>query len=196
MNKDGFYALRIHPIVFMGVVTIVCVSILSALYLSTQDRVEANELFFLRRSVLDAAGISHDGTVDGVQDLYETSVIETDGKYRIEGDGNAPVTVVERTGPGLWGPITIMIGFSSPEVLSGISIVSQNETPGLGARIEEPWFTAQFAGKTGPFILVEEGTSDDTNEIDAITGATRTSRYFRDIVNVAVSNGPSIYGGQ
>ncbi len=196
MKKDGIYATRIHPIVFMAVVTVICVTILSALYLSTQERVEENELFFLRRSVLDAARISHDGSVDSVQSLYESSVSESGETYRISKDGSDPITVVQRTGPGLWGPITVMIGFSSPDMLSGISIVSQNETPGLGARIEEPWFTAQFAGKSGPFTLVEEGTSDADGEVDAITGATRTSRYFRDIVNRAVSDGQSIYGGE
>ncbi len=196
MNKDGFYATRIHPIVFMAVVTIVCVAILSALYLSTQERVIENELFFTRRSVINAAGLTNDGSVNAVQELYESSVTETDGKYEIEtGNGNE-VTVVQRTGPGLWGPITVMIGFSSPDMISGISIVSQSETPGLGARIEEPWFTSQFAGKQGPFTLVDEGTSDAPDEVDGITGATRTSRYFRDIVNAAVKEGKTIYGGE
>ena len=53
MNKDGFYALRVHPIIFMAIITILCIVITSALYLFTADRVESNELFFLRRSVLD-----------------------------------------------------------------------------------------------------------------------------------------------
>ena len=78
----------------------------------------------------------------------------------------------------------MMVGFEeNMSKLSGVAIVSQNETPGLGARIEEPWFTAQFAGKQGPFRLVEEGTAAAPDEIDAITGATRTSESFRNIMN-------------
>ncbi len=195
MKKDGIYALRIHPIVFMAAVTIVCVAILSALYLTTEERVKSNELFFLRRSVLDAAGISHDGGVASVEELYTSSVTEEEQRYIVSDESGEKIAVVEQTGPGLWGPITIMVGFSSPQTLSGVSIVSQNETPGLGARIEEDWFTSQFSDKSGPFTLVEEGTSDAPDEIDGITGATRTSRYFRDIINRAVGNGETIYGG-
>ena len=193
MNKDGFYALRVHPIIFMAVVTIACILITSALYLFTSDRVESNDLFFLRRSVLDAAAIEHDGTPVSVEETYMSLVTEEEDKYIIKDESDEPTVVVEKTGAGLWGPITIMVGFTNPSTLSGVSIVSQNETPGLGARIEEPWFTSQFAGKSGPFRLVEEGTSDSDEEIDAITGATRTSEAFRNIINSAVNDGSTIY---
>jgi Na+-transporting NADH:ubiquinone oxidoreductase subunit C len=90
-----------------------------------------------------------------------------------------------------------MVGFTEDATtLSGVSIVSQNETPGLGARIEEAWFTDQFADRQGPFTMVEEGTSDAPNEIDAITGATRTSEAFRNIINRAVADSDTIARGQ
>ncbi|MDC7247778.1 MAG: FMN-binding protein [Sphaerochaetaceae bacterium] len=193
MNKDGFYALRVHPVVFMALVTIVCILITSALFLSTSERVESNELFFLRRSVLDAASIEHDGTVGGVEQAYMKYVKEEGEKYIITYTDGTNATVVERTGAGLWGPITIVVGFVDESTLSGVSILSQNETPGLGARIEEPWFTAQFSGKSGPFTFVEEGTASADDEIDSITGATRTSQAFRTIINSVIDDGPTIY---
>jgi len=193
MNKDGFYALRVHPIIFMAIVTIACILITSALYLFTSDRVESNDLFFLRRSVLDAAAIDHDGTPVSVEETYTSLVTEEEDRYIIKDESGETTAVVEKTAAGLWGPITIMVGFTNPSTLSGVAIVSQNETPGLGARIEEPWFTSQFTGKSGPFRLVEEGTSDSDDEIDAITGATRTSEAFRNIINSAVNDGSTIY---
>ncbi len=193
MNKDGFYALRVHPVVFMALVTIVCILITSALFLSTSERVESNELFFLRRSVLDAASIEHDGTVGGVEQAYMKYVKEEGEKYIVTYTDGTNATVVERTGAGLWGPITIVVGFVDESTLSGVSILSQNETPGLGARIEEPWFTAQFSGKSGPFTFVEEGTASADDEIDSITGATRTSQAFRTIINSVIDDGPTIY---
>ncbi len=193
MNKDGFYALRIHPIIFMAIITIFCIVVTSALYLFTADRVESNELFFLRRSVLDAAAISHDGSLSAVEETYTSLVTQEENRYIIKDESGETTAVVEKTGAGLWGPITIMVGFTGPSTLSGVAILSQNETPGLGARIEEPWFTSQFAGKSGPFRLVEEGTSDSDDEIDSITGATRTSVAFRDILNSVVKDGSTIY---
>ena len=51
-------------------------------------------------------------------------------------------------------------------------------------RISEDWFRSQFAGKTGPFVLVPEGTrSTSPEEMDAITGATVTSKAVRDMMN-------------
>jgi electron transport complex protein RnfG len=57
--------------------------------------------------------------------------------------------------------------------------LSQQETPGLGARIvevrpggEKPWFTSQFEGKSGDELRLKK----DGGGIDAITGATISSR--------------------
>ena len=96
MNKDGFYALRVHPIIFMAVVTIACILITSALYLFTSDRVESNDLFFLRRSVLDAAAIEHDGTPVSVEETYMSLVTEEEDKYIIKDESDEPTVVVEK----------------------------------------------------------------------------------------------------
>lgn len=197
MKTQSFYSKRIHPLVIMALVTIACILVTASLHLSTIERVQTNEQFFLYRSVLDAAGIEHDGQPASVAALFQDQVSEDAGIYHAETANGDKRHVIEITGPGLWGPITIMIGFEDDlKTISGVSIVSQNETPGLGARIEEPWFTAQFAGKQGPFTIVEEGTADTPSEVDAITGATRTSESFRNIVNRAVADSDTISRGQ
>jgi len=170
MKKESFYAKRIYPLLFMLIITSICISITAGLHLLTQDRVAANESLFLRKTVLEAAGIDYPDNFMAVSELYESSVSEHNGIYSVTtGDGES-VFVLPFSGPGLWGPIHIMVGFnSSLDALTGIGIFSQNETPGLGARIEELWFKKQFAGKWGPFTLVEEGTADLQNEIDGIT---------------------------
>jgi len=181
----------------MALITIACILVTASLHLSTLERVKTNEQFFLWRSVLDAAGVSHDGQPSSVASLYQDGVVEKEGVYTVEKPDGSLRYVREITGPGLWGPITVMVGFEENlKTLSGVSIVSQNETPGLGARIEEPWFTAQFAGKQGPFRIVEEGTSDAPDEVDAITGATRTSEAFRNIMNRATAESDTISRGQ
>lgn len=197
MKTQNFYMRRIHPLVFMAVVTIICILLTASLHLSTFDRVKNNEQFFLRRSILDAAAIEHDGQPGTVATLYQDSVTETNGVYQVKGSDGTMRYVSQLTGPGLWGPITIMAGFAEDhKTLTGVSIVSQNETPGLGARIEEPWFTRQFVGKQGPFRRVEEGTADSPEEMDGITGATRTSESFKNIMNRAITESATKSGGQ
>lgn len=192
-NNESFSSKRIYPLVFMLAVTVACILLTAGLYLGTKAKADANELSFARKAVLDAAGIGYTPTQAGIEQAYLANIKESQGYYEtISGDTRY---VIELEGPGLWGTITIMAGFESDlTTFSGLAIVSQNETPGLGARIEEPWFTAQFKGKQAPFVLVEEGTADSTDEVDSITGATRTSEYFRNLANGAAAEAVRIIG--
>jgi Na+-transporting NADH:ubiquinone oxidoreductase subunit C len=95
-------------------------------------------------------------------------------------------------GPGFWGPIFGMVAVnpSGTEIL-GVAFYRHSETPGLGARITEDWFTKQFRGlplrpeeaKKKIFYLKSAGTSQAGNELDAVTGATGTSRAVEAFLN-------------
>jgi Na+-transporting NADH:ubiquinone oxidoreductase subunit C len=200
MNKEGFFFLRIFPLVFMLLVTIVCISVVTGLYLSTKDLVTANENLYLRRTVLRAANVDFSDDFAEINRLYEqrVSLESTDERtvYLVERQDGSTSYVMPIIGPGLWGPIEVMVGFTEGfSQLTGIGILSQNETPGLGARIEEDWYQSQFTGKEGPFTMVEEDAAADESEINAITGATRTSVFMLDIMNRAVEIGPDVLGG-
>ncbi|MFN2351869.1 MAG: FMN-binding protein, partial [Kiritimatiellia bacterium] len=75
----------------------------------------------------------------------------------------------------------------------GLEIISHNETPGLGGRIDEPWFKQQLRGEQIMDGSVEvagagDGDSDyDNGKIDAITGATRTSDSMQVILDRELS---------
>ena len=197
MKKESFYSQRVYPLVFMLIVTIGCISIVTGLHLSTKGRVDANENLFLRTTVLEAADVAIPEDFMEVNSLYERIVEETGDFYRVNRPDGSVSYVVPAEGPGLWGIIKLMVGFTeSLDELTGIGIFSQNETPGLGARIEEEWYRTQFTGKKGPFTLVDEGTGDSPNEIDAITGATRTSRGMLSILNRAYVDGPALVRGE
>ncbi|HCU30682.1 MAG: FMN-binding protein [Sphaerochaeta sp.] len=194
--QKTFYKDRIYPLLFMFLITFFCILLTAGIHLATQDRANANELSFTRKAVLDAAGITYVNTTAGIEEAYLKRVEEADGYFTTSGsDGKRFIIPLE--GPGLWGTISIMVGFEEDlQTFTGVAIVSQNETPGLGARIEEPWFTDQFRGKRPPFTLVEEGTATASNEVDAITGATRTSEYFRNLANQAADAAKRIVRGE
>ena len=90
---------------------------------------------------------------------------------------------VEPTGFG--GKISMMVGVSTDGEICGVKITSMNETPGLGAKANDTWL-AQFKGKNGDISVIKSGTAKD-NEINAISGATITSKAVSDGVNIAVS---------
>jgi len=71
---------------------------------------------------------------------------------------------------GYGGPIRMAVGIGKDGEAKGISIISHNETPGLGANVEKEEFLGQFIGKaiSDPLEVGED--------IQAITGATITSK--------------------
>ena len=204
MKGQVIFRERIFPVLFMLLLTVVFIGVVSAIYLSTRDLVMLNESLFLKKALLYAADIPIPETSAETEALYTARIREvtgqdgTTGYYEIlTGDGSIAGYALITSGPGLWGEIQAVLAFEKDlETLKGLEFTRQNETPGLGARISEAWFKEQFRGKKGPFVLVPEGEAAAVNEIDAITGATRTSAAVRGILNSAVEVAESrIRGG-
>jgi Na+-transporting NADH:ubiquinone oxidoreductase subunit C len=89
-------------------------------------------------------------------------------------------------GPGLWGLISGVIGMENDRnTIRNIKIVHQEETPGLGGRIAESEYLQQFRSKRiyPKLIFVPEGSAELQNQVDAITGATGTSKAFEKLLN-------------
>lgn len=102
-------------------------------------------------------------------------------------------------GAGYNGPIQAMLAMHGDmNTIAGIAVTGQTETPGLGARIEEPGWQASFAGKrvadaAGNIrFSVAHGPSASDYEVDGITGATRTSTAVSRMVRFWL--GPDGYG--
>ena len=88
---------------------------------------------------------------------------------------------------GFNGAITMMVGIDTEGKILGISVVSQTETAGLGAVCAAKTeagqnFRGDFAGLSGTVAVDKDG-----GEVDAITGATITSRAVCDGVNAALA---------
>ncbi len=74
---------------------------------------------------------------------------------------------------GFQSTIETMVGVDTDGVITGVNVLSQDETPGYGTKIvEEPDFMKQFPGKTFDDVAL----SESGGAIDAITGATITSK--------------------
>ena len=107
--------------------------------------------------------------------------------YRSKGelDGNDFVAEVEIM--GFNGPITMMVGIDSNGEVMGLSVVSHTETAGLGAVAAADneagkLFRSQFAYRYDAVAVTKDG-----GDIDAITGATVTSRAVCNGINAALA---------
>ena len=95
--------------------------------------------------------------------------------------------IVETITYGYAGNITMLVGVSFDGKVLGIAVVSQTETAGLGAVVAADnqagqTFRDQFVGLSGPLAVTKDGGG-----IDAITGATITSRAVVEGVNAALA---------
>ncbi len=87
---------------------------------------------------------------------------------------------------GYGGDISFSVGLDTTGVVTGISILSIEETPGLGMKAKEDSFINQYVDKNGSFVVDKDSPSENDNKIDGISGATITSRAMTDGVNGAV----------
>jgi electron transport complex protein RnfG len=126
----------------------------------------------------------------------QTVVVEKPSKlvrYSVYGaarEGEMAGWVVKTAGQGYADKIEILVGLSpDARTVTGLFVLDQKETPGLGNKIVEGDWRGQFVGKpaTTPFVAVKSGAKAD-HEIDAITGATISSKAVCDIINTAAAD--------
>lgn len=121
------------------------------------------------------------GNADAAADLrLPVYIFNIDGKN---------VTVVPIYGAGLWGPIWGYLAFDEDgRTFDGAIFDHKSETPGLGAKIAEEPFYSQFKGHKltddGHFDVVKGGAHGDINGVDAISGASITSKAVGTTINI------------
>lgn len=96
---------------------------------------------------------------------------------------------------GYGGDLQVMTGIGADDKVQGVVILSQNETPGLGANATKDSFRDQYrqAVPQNGFSVVKTTPAD--GEIEAMTGATISSKAVTDAVNQAVAAYQTIKGG-
>jgi Na+-transporting NADH:ubiquinone oxidoreductase subunit C len=196
---------QVLSVVYMFLITLFFASLVSAVKLMNDKKIERNQTMKLQRIILQVLQIS-------TQERMEEEPLSEDKLSLLFADRVQEIDVQDKTlyigyeqdsrtiqgyalpigGPGFWGPIEGMVGIA-PDTsrILGIAFIKHSETPGLGGRITESWFTDQFKdlplypieGDQNIFYLKPEGTAQEANELDAITGATNTSTAVETFLN-------------
>ncbi|WP_416197684.1 MAG: Ion-translocating oxidoreductase complex subunit G [Sporanaerobacter sp.] len=101
--------------------------------------------------------------------------------------GNVVGYTIKTISGGFGGDIEIMTGISTEDKITGMKVLNHSETPGLGAKSTTPEFQDKFRDKsTENELVVVKGASSQAAEVEAITGATITSRAVTSGVNIAI----------
>lgn len=197
-NKESV----LYVTVFTFVICAAFVVLLAVANQMTLSQVKANQNYASHYAVLKALGLANASTSKAdVESIYSGQIKEltagADGLSAYTATiEEAPFIAVKITNPGLWGPITAIVAADpAAERVRGLEMLDQQETPGLGGRIGEAWFTEQFKGeKVGADGVVKvnqgAGTGDPDREnsrVDAVTGASRTSDFVQGLVTKALA---------
>ncbi len=135
--------------------------------------VEKNTANEARREVLAAADDFTEVTKEfsedlGIKECYKAT------------NGEGATFMISTSGYG--GEISMMVGISSEGKITGTKILSHSETPGLGAKANNPDFLSQYNKKGGSFNVVKNSPKDE-NDIVAVSSATTTSKAVTKGIN-------------
>ena len=174
----------VQTFVFVVVMGTVSGALLVGLNLLTGPLIAKNEEIKLKSAIMEVLEIPY--TKADVLDVFKDKV-----KDKVKGGvhfftGPDGSVAFEFSGPGLWGPVYGTISVN-PDLKSirTMRILHQEETPGLGARIAEHDFLKQFRNKgfLPRLLFMPQGKASADNEVDAITGATGSSRALEKLLN-------------
>ncbi|MBR4798853.1 MAG: RnfABCDGE type electron transport complex subunit G [Clostridia bacterium] len=100
-----------------------------------------------------------------------------------EGDKitGAVVSAVSHNGYG--GDVVLSVGVDTNGAITGVKVTSMSETSGLGANCTKPEWAAQFKGKTAETLTYVKNGNPGESEIDALAGATVTTKAVLEAVN-------------
>jgi len=201
-------------IIFAAVLSIVCSSLLTLASTGLKDYQLKNIALDKQKNILKSVGLIDNRTTpapDTVGKLYEDNIraMWVNGKGEIVAEqkkskNDMPIYlyvsqagiesyVIPVDSRGLWGRIRGYLAVKNDgTTVSGFTVYSHSETPGLGGEIEKGWFQNNFTGKK---ILDDEGNlvsvaiakgkveeriskKHQPNYVDGISGATMTGKFL------------------
>ena len=186
-QSTAAYVLRLTLTLFL--ITVIVAGLLAFVNYLTADTIAEHTAEAARSAMTQ---------VLAADDYTELPVSDAQAAAWSAGDAG---TVVRLTTNGFGGAIDLMVGVDSENRVTGVAIISHSETASLGANCTREDFRAQFAGKTGELAVTKDGGDIDalhnldsiyahmldSGDIDALTGATVTSRAVTRAVNAALA---------
>ena len=153
---------------------------LAGVQTSLQERIAANKLAETKTQI----PVLVEGAETGKAEMIADRTV-----YRALAGEKQVGWVIPAGGQGFADRIEVLVGLDKELArITGLYVLDQKETPGLGNKIIDESWRAQFVGKpTAPPLVVVKSGASKPNDIDAVTGATISSEAVCDIVNRTVS---------
>lgn len=191
--KKGY----LYTVIFMIIIASLFTALLATAQTSMNPQINENREIGRQKNLLYAFNIPFGATNDEVKATYtkyikpETRTIDGNviDAYKLVDDAGAiQGYAFPFSGPALWGTIKGYLATSQDlKTIKGLTFTEQNETPGLGGRIDEAPFKEQWRDVPMPTGDIKYGPVGD-KELDAISGATQSSNAVTKALNEIKNN--------
>ncbi len=183
-----------YTVIFMILVASIFTAILATAQAAMDPRIAENREIARQSALLYAFDIEPGASVSETYAKYvqpETRTIdgETVEAFKaVDEAGAVTGYAFPFEGAALWGTIRGYLALNEDlSVIRGLTFTEQNETPGLGGRIDEEPFKAQWRGVPLPEGDLAYGPIGD-KQVDAISGATQSSTAVTRTLNELKAN--------
>ena len=103
---------------------------------------------------------------------------DIDGVTAVMEANNGAGYVITAQSRGYGGQVPAAVAFSTDGTILGVTMMDNSETPGLGQKVTEDAFSGQFVGRDASAFTIDD--------IDAVTGATISSKAAVSAINLAI----------
>jgi Na+-transporting NADH:ubiquinone oxidoreductase subunit C len=162
----------------------------------TAERIEMNKDAAIYSAVLTHNDITYNSgnLAEVFNDNITVEEVTYDGQllsfYINEVNGNVSFLYGVFSLGGLWGPVRGVITLESDfQTIVNVTVLEEQETPGLGGKVKNREFLDQFIGLQllpeleRPVEVNKDAAANKANEVDEISGATGTSTAFERLLN-------------
>lgn len=184
----------VRLIVVLGLITLICALLLGVINQVTEPLIEQNEIDTRNAAMaeiipeaefedLNVVLSAEDAAAAGVSLPAGRTSAAINGVYKATKGGDDAGYCVQVQPKGFGGVLTMIVGINADGSIAGAKVTGHAETPGLGAKAQSDadWI-GQYADQPADGQLA---VTKDGGTLNAITGATITSRAVTDGVNTA-----------
>ena len=194
VNLDPKYLIKLTVTLFLT--CCVVAGLLGATNMVTKDKIAAINLEKTQEAMKAVVADPDNSTFSDALELTDemkAAALAGGGTlteaYEVQVGGAAAGHALKIVASGSQGNIEMMVGLEAEGVVTGVSVVSHKETAGIGTKVMDNELTAagigvlnQFAGKSAA-----DGTLNVGSNVDAISGATVSSKGVTAGVNAAIA---------
>ena len=186
----------VQLVVVLGLITFVCALLLGVINGVTKDKITQNGIETRNAAMaeiipdadfedMDTTLSADDVVAAGISLPAGRTPAAISGVYKATKGGEEVGYCVQVNPKGFGGTLTMIVGINADGTVAGAKVTAHAETPGLGAKSQaDPTWITQYAGQAADGTLQ---VTKDGGTINAITGATITSRAVTDGVNTAAA---------